>query len=235
MVDGIAAVELAGLLLDPTPEPPRPSPTTGSRARRRARASAGATRCGDLAREQLELATLPARVASLARGAPASSPGERSARVAALALASPRAAVGASTEPISPLRHLARLERPLDDLRAVKRALRARRVNDVVLAASAGGVRRFFARARRAARCALKTMVPVSVRDDGDDRTSSATGSRSCSSTCPATSPTRSRRLREHPRDDGRAQGDGEPEGGDAVLELARLRAAAAAATRSRG
>jgi WS/DGAT/MGAT family acyltransferase len=64
--------------------------------------------------------------------------------------------------PISPRRHLATAHRPLDDLRRVKRHFDGT-VNDVLLTAAAGGVRRFLDRHGRAAP-ALKAMMPVSMR-----------------------------------------------------------------------
>ena len=67
--------------------------------------------------------------------------------------------------PISPYRALATLARPLDELRAIKRAYGCT-VNDVVLAASSGGVRRHLERhGETPAR--LKAMVPVNVRASG--------------------------------------------------------------------
>jgi WS/DGAT/MGAT family acyltransferase len=66
----------------------------------------------------------------------------------------------------SSLRHLAKLSRPLDDLRRIKSRHRTT-VNDVLLAAVAGGLRGFFAERGEAA-VDLKSMVPVNVRgDDG--------------------------------------------------------------------
>ena len=88
---------------------------------------------------------------------------------------------------LSPLRRLAWAKRPLDDLRVVKRAY-GTTVNDVMLAAVAGGMRAYLIR-RGEEPVALKAMVPVSVRSP---TTCSATTSRSCSPSCPATSPTRS-------------------------------------------
>ncbi len=69
-------------------------------------------------------------------------------------------------EEISSGRLLARASRPLDDLRAVKERFRAT-VNDVYLAAAAGALRRLM-HERGETPVPLKTMVPVSVRDDGE-------------------------------------------------------------------
>jgi WS/DGAT/MGAT family acyltransferase len=67
---------------------------------------------------------------------------------------------------LSPYRHLARHARPLDDLLRVKRHLGGT-VNDVILAACSGGVRRFLEQ-RGEPVVTLRAMVPVSVRDVDD-------------------------------------------------------------------
>jgi WS/DGAT/MGAT family acyltransferase len=69
-------------------------------------------------------------------------------------------------EPGSPARHLATARRPLSELRAIREA-HGVTVNDVLLAAVAGALRRHAERAEERPRD-LKAMVPVSVRD-GDD------------------------------------------------------------------
>jgi WS/DGAT/MGAT family acyltransferase len=61
---------------------------------------------------------------------------------------------------------VASARRPFADLRTIKTRHRAS-VNDVVLAAAAGGVRRLLLR-RGETPTRLKTMVPVSVRGDGE-------------------------------------------------------------------
>ena len=235
MVDGIAAVELGSLLLDPTPEPaaararrlaarsPRPG-TSACCARRTATALASGSSC----------ATLPARAASLAPARRRSSPGE--ARRAPGALADSLRPARSSRRSTSRSRRgatSARLEPPARRPAAGQARVRAT-VNDVVLAASAGGVRRFLA--ERGER-------PVRAQDDGAGqrprrratRASSATGSRSCSSTCPATSPTRCAGCARSTPATGERKDDGTPEGGRRGARARRLRAAAAAATRSRG
>jgi diacylglycerol O-acyltransferase len=160
MVDGLAAVELASLLVDPEPEPeppqpddwtPRPAPGSMELLRRAAI---------DRVREELELAKLPARIVS--------SPGRvlGQARRAAVALADAvrPAAPSPLNESISPLRHLAGVERPLDDLRRIKDSFGVK-INDVLLAVAAGGVRSFL-QARGESPMRLKTMVPISMRPE---------------------------------------------------------------------
>jgi diacylglycerol O-acyltransferase len=72
--------------------------------------------------------------------------------------------------PISSLRHLATARRSLHDLQTIKASF-GTTVNDVVLAASTGGVRRLFEQ-RAEAPVRLKAMVPVNVRNPVQDGTS---------------------------------------------------------------
>jgi WS/DGAT/MGAT family acyltransferase len=164
MVDGIATVELATLLLDPTPEPP-PAESDGWRPEP---APSGAAlfvgglvdRVGEaleLARWPLVLAARPERLAAL----PATA--LRSVRALGDSLRAATPGTGLNKR-ISSRRHLARAHRPLADLKRIKDHHGAT-VNDVVLAAASGAVRRFFQqRGERPVK--LKTMVPVSVRSE---------------------------------------------------------------------
>src|SRR5205814_4726775 len=77
----------------------------------------------------------------------------------------PLAPDSALNRPSSPLRHLASLRRPLDDLREIKNRTGVT-VNDVVLAACAGGLCGYLVE-RGDQPQALKAMVPVNVRDEG--------------------------------------------------------------------
>jgi diacylglycerol O-acyltransferase len=167
MVDGIAAVELASLLLDPSPEPAPAERDLWRPARMPGSVSRIAHAVADQLRAELDLARLPIRVAA--------SPttllglvdrGRRAARAIASSLR-PTAPVSPLNEPISPLRHLARAARPVADMRQIKRSF-GTTLNDVVLAVSAGAVRRLFeTRAQDPPR--LKTMVPVNVRESQAD------------------------------------------------------------------
>jgi WS/DGAT/MGAT family acyltransferase len=113
----------------------------------------------DVARSPLDLVRHPGRLREL--------PGEglqgAQALVAALRPASAEAGLN---QPISSRRHLARVHRPLDDLKRIRGRF-GTTINDVVLAASAGGLRRFVLR-RGGTPIPLKTMVPVSMRADQD-------------------------------------------------------------------
>jgi diacylglycerol O-acyltransferase / wax synthase len=162
MVDGIAAVELASLLLDPTPEP-----LAAEADRWRAERPPGPLRrlaAGALDR-LLDGASLAGIPSALVRSRTRLPELVEQGRRAGLALAhairptEPREPLNQS---ITPARHLAGFRRPLADLKRIARAAGAT-VNDVLLAASAGGMRRFL-HARELEPVPLKTMVPVNLR-----------------------------------------------------------------------
>jgi diacylglycerol O-acyltransferase len=168
MVDGLAAVELASLLLDASPAPPAgaddgrdwsPEEPPGALER-----FAGGT--ADRLRDELgavvgwtlQLAS-PQRIVRL--------PVDVVRASSALArTVLPIAPPSVLNQDSSPLRHLAAARRPLDELRDVKRHF-GTTVNDVVLAAAAGAVRRYVIE-QGAVPTPLKTMVPVSVRSDDE-------------------------------------------------------------------
>ena len=217
MVDGIAAVELACLLLDPTPEPPvcsddwhaAPEPSGERLLARGVR---------DLAGQQLGLLRGPLRVLT--------SPTQTARQAVAGALQVTRAlshsvcAAPASllnTE-LSPLRHLVRTQRPLEDLRTVKRAY-GTTVNDVMLAAVAGAVRAYLIRQGEQP-AALKAMVPVNVRSSGDmlgNHISFVFAYLPCDEPDPLI------RLRRVHETMSQRKRDGEPEGADLALKAAAL------------
>jgi diacylglycerol O-acyltransferase / wax synthase len=166
MVDGLAAVELASLLLDTEPKPvaceldrwrAQPEPD-GVRLLVRGVRDRTVEQLG-LLRWPLRAAASPARaVRDLAGGVP---------RVARALEHSLRAAPASPlNKPLSPRRSLAWAQRPLDDLREIKRAY-GTTVNDVVLSAVAGATRSFLS-GRGDEPVALKAMVPVSVRAEED-------------------------------------------------------------------
>lgn len=166
MVDGLAAVELGSLLLDPTPEPDceecgewqaSPEPTREHLLMR------GAL---DLAGQQLSLLRWPlkgiASPAGMARDAAVNT--TKMARALAHSIAA--APGSALNRPLSPLRHLDWTMRSLADLQAVKQRC-GMTVNDVMLAAVTGGMRSYLDRHGEQPR-PLKAMVPVSLRSPGD-------------------------------------------------------------------
>jgi WS/DGAT/MGAT family acyltransferase len=220
MVDGLAAVELATLLLDPQPEPAdpprdawRPAPAPGpiglfaggvvSRARS---AASAATAPLQLARNPRDITRAP-EVATKAARALADS-------------VRPGAGVSRFTRQGSPLRHLATATRPLDDLKEVARATNTS-VNDVLLAAVAGGVRRFELETGGQPQ-RLKTMVPVSVRTAVGE---SEFGNRITFVfvDLPCDEPDPRRRLENVAAEMGTRKANGQPEGADFLLRLLGL------------
>lgn len=162
MVDGIAAVALAALLLDATPDPTPPepddwdpSPEPGDLQLLFEGALHRVSQVVSLARLPLHVIRRPARAAELL------GTGTRALR--AVRTSFTPAPPTPLNRPISPRRHLAWTRRPLEELRAIK-GRHGATVNDVLLAAVAGALRRFLERddATR-----LKAMVPVSLRATG--------------------------------------------------------------------
>ncbi|MEA2133123.1 MAG: diacylglycerol O-acyltransferase / wax synthase [Solirubrobacteraceae bacterium] len=164
MVDGLAAVELGSLLLDADPHPgsaeddsdwlPAPAPHALELLARGA---------WDRTREQLGLLRYPLAVARSPMALPAL--GLRTARALAGAVL-PVAPSSRLNEPGSPDRHLATARRPFAELLAIRTAHKVT-VNDVLLAAVAGALRRHAHRAEERPRD-LKAMVPVNVRADDE-------------------------------------------------------------------
>jgi WS/DGAT/MGAT family acyltransferase len=164
MVDGIAAVELATMLLDLEPDPipsvgegwrPQPAPT---RVELLVRAAS------ERVAQQVRLVSLPLELLR--------SPG-RVLELPAMALdlgralsrsVFPLAQPSALNRPSSPLRHLAPLRRPLDDLRLIKERT-GTTINDVILTACAGGLSGYLSE-RGDEAASLKAMVPVNVRTE---------------------------------------------------------------------
>jgi len=164
LVDGIAAVELASLLLDPEPDPPVPVPERWHPARPPGALEALGHGMRSLVRAELAVLGAPARLARSPRrllDIP-----DQARRVASVLVdtVEPAAPTPVLNEAISPLRRLALFERPLEDLQHVKRRF-GTTLNDVLLAVCAGGVRDLFGTRGQPA-IPLKTMVPVNVRGD---------------------------------------------------------------------
>jgi diacylglycerol O-acyltransferase / wax synthase len=217
MVDGIAAVELVSLLLDPEPDPrppgaddwrPRPEPTGTELL---VRASAGRTW------ERLRFARGALRALSSSRGL-GSLAGLARPTVRALTDAARPAKGSASLNaPISPRRHLGTVERPLDDLKQIKGAF-GTTINDVVLAVCAGAMRGHL-HARGETVHPLKAMVPVDMRvERGGDDLGNQISFVFCDLPCDEPDPVkRLRRVQEQMASRKRAD---EPSGGGALLQL---------------
>lgn len=215
MVDGIAAVELATVLLDPEPEwPPDPldewQPAEAPGQLRRLMDG-----LVDTGRDQLALARSVVGLVGSPRALASGAQRTAGALFNSLTPASPLDFLNA---PISPYRALATLARPMDELRAIRRSAGCT-VNDVVLAASTGGVRRHLERhGERPAR--LKAMVPVNVRDEGAPE---EFGNRISFIfvELPCNEPGAEQRLRQVTLATEKAKATGEPAGATTVLDLA--------------
>ncbi len=163
LVDGLAAVELMALLLDATPEPevqphgggwiPRSVPGTVSMV---------ADAVGNHVDKALALARVPLgwmREPSTLLQVPAQAWRVAQAVVhTAAPLAGPSRLNGA----MPAARHLARVSRPFEDLRIIKRRF-GTTVNDILLSASAGALRELL-EASSEPLDDVKAMVPVSVQ-----------------------------------------------------------------------
>jgi diacylglycerol O-acyltransferase / wax synthase len=215
MVDGIAAVELGTLLLDPDPIAPPPDPDAWRPEPPPGNPKLLGRGLADLARSQLDLAAIPARAVRSPRRAFELASRARRAAGALLDAARPAPPVPQLNSPISPLRRLALLARPIEDLARIKRAFGVT-LNDVLLTASAGGVRTFL-RKRGENPTRLKVMVPVNLRGSGEAH---QLGNRISFMfvDLPCDEPDPVRRLREIHAVTGDRKRAGKPEGADDVM-----------------
>jgi WS/DGAT/MGAT family acyltransferase len=217
MVDGLAAVELVSLLLDATPEPSACQPDRWQAAPEPDGVRLLLRGAYDRAGEQLGLLRWPLRAAASPSRAACELAGTVPRVARALEHSLRAAPESPLNKPLTPLRRLAWAQRPLDDLRKVRRAY-GTTVNDVLLAAVAGGMRAFFTR-RGEEPAPLKAMVPVSVRDDRDvlgNRISFVFAELPCEEPDPV------RRLRRVQATMTRRKRQREPEGADLALKAAQ-------------
>jgi diacylglycerol O-acyltransferase / wax synthase len=165
MVDGIAAVEFSTVFLDLDPDAKPTEILDWQPGSSPGRVSLFAQAVRDRTADELDLVRMPERIARSPRRIPEL--GRTTTRVARSLVHSvtPAARPSRVNQEISPLRSLARVRRPMSDLKAIK-ARHGVTVNDVVLAVSAGTMRRYLRR-HSDATTKLKAMVPVSVRSDG--------------------------------------------------------------------
>lgn len=162
MVDGIAAVEMASLLVDPEPNPARPRPQRWHPAR----ASGGARLLAEGVWTGLSRrARLPLRAPAALRAAAGNLGDAEGLALAARDLLRPAPDAGPLSRPLTPRRHLGMVRRPLAELRSIGRA-HVGTLNDVMLAATAGALRRYLS-VRGLPSIPLKAMVPVNVRAEG--------------------------------------------------------------------
>jgi diacylglycerol O-acyltransferase len=215
MVDGIAAVELATVLLDMEPERPPDPPDDWMPAEAPGQARRLVDGLVDTARSQLAFAGSAAGLLGSPRKLASGAQRAVGALTNSLAPASP---LDVLNGPISPYRALATLSRSMDELRAIKNGYGCT-INDVVLAASTGGVRRHLERhGERPAR--IKAMVPVNVRgDDGAGEFGNRISFIFVE--LPCGEPGAQERLRAVTRATERAKTTGEPSGATTVLDLA--------------
>jgi WS/DGAT/MGAT family acyltransferase len=216
MVDGLAAVELGSLLLDPTPEPAPAVPEHWSAAPEPHAERLLARGLRDLLGEQLGLLRWSVRAAASPARAARQTAADALRVTRALSHSLRAAPASALNRQLSPLRRLAWTERPLADLRAVKGAC-GTTVNDVMLATVAGAVRAYLIRHGEEP-VALKAMVPVSVRSSGDvlgNHISLVFADLPCDESDPLG------RLRRVHATMSQRKHDGEPEGADLALKAA--------------
>ncbi|HEV2775811.1 MAG TPA: wax ester/triacylglycerol synthase family O-acyltransferase [Solirubrobacteraceae bacterium] len=169
LVDGVAAVDIGTVLLDPTPEPldiPPPEEPWEPRAHDRTRqlARLAATPVVRAQKLLLDSATRalqpnPLRAASDLRSA--------TELLVQLAKTRPSAPLTPLNAGQGPNRRFAFVEAPLADLKRAGKAQGAT-VNDALLAAVAGMLRRYLQVAGQPTRQPLVALVPVSVRRPGE-------------------------------------------------------------------
>jgi diacylglycerol O-acyltransferase / wax synthase len=217
MADGLAAVELATLLLDATPEPPAPDADGWRPAEAPGEGTLLVDGIVDRVGEALEVVLAPMKL--IARPQNLLGVATGALRTARASLTSVRAATPNTglNEPISAARHLARSRRPLADFTSVKRQF-GTTVNDVVLAVASGGFRRFLER-RGQIPVRLKAMVPVSVRGENGG---GAFGNQISFVfvDLPCDEPDPLRRLTDIKQDIGERKRGGEPQGADTLLKV---------------
>ena len=172
LVDGLAAVELMALLLDPSPDPASAAGDHGDTGGWLPRAlPSAATLVGDAVANQVDKAAAIARVPLGWLRDPLSLldvPGQAWRMGLALAhTAQPLARPSRLNGEMPAARHLARVSRPFEDLRIIKRHF-GTTVNDVLLSVSAGALRGLLEE-RAEPLEDVKAMVPVSVQAPGEN------------------------------------------------------------------
>jgi diacylglycerol O-acyltransferase / wax synthase len=213
LVDGLAAVELMALLLDATPEPAPAGDDDDGGWLPRAVPSA-VTMIGDAVADQVGKAMALARLPGGWLRDPRTLP-RQAWRVAQAVVhtAQPLAPPSALNGAMSSMRHVARVSRPFEDLRVIKRHF-GTTVNDILLSASAGALRGLHADHAETPRD-VKAMVPVSVQaldEQWGNRIAFLFVELPCAEANPVW------RLREIHVAMRERKREGEPEGADAVL-----------------
>jgi diacylglycerol O-acyltransferase len=161
LVDGISGVEVASVLLDAEPDP-----APGSKGLAAAIARPGEDEEADRGALSKLAGAVGAGVDTVLHPRKLASALSRSRSMAEMVIR--EELIGAPhtslNEPIGGTRRLAAVDVPLDDLKSIKRELGGT-VNDVVLAATTGGLRRLFEhRGEGSSVDNVRAMVPVSLR-----------------------------------------------------------------------
>jgi WS/DGAT/MGAT family acyltransferase len=170
MVDGVAGAQLLEALLDAEPQPPEPARRRRVRARPRGSSDRLRSALADGLRAQAR--GVAAAFGALVRPAAALQAAERLRRAAwaAVQLATDDVPQMPWNAPIGPHRSLAFTRLPIDGVRRVRRA-RGGTLNDVVLTAVAGGLRRYLdAHGVPTRGLELTALVPVSLRSAEEAR-----------------------------------------------------------------
>jgi len=159
LIDGLSGAAIVTILLDPEPEPGEDSATIADLLGGAGEAGNGEGDRGTLGRLRdavgggIDAARHPRRLISQSRSV-------FETLVRDEIVGAPRTSLNGE---IGGSRRLAAVDVPLDDLKRVKRELGGT-VNDVVLAATAGGLHRLFQHRGEEAVDKVRAMVPVSVR-----------------------------------------------------------------------
>jgi WS/DGAT/MGAT family acyltransferase len=164
LIDGISGAEVAAVLLDTEAEPSAESTTIAEVAVPPEEDESGdgtLRRLRDAAEGAVGVARHPRRVLS----AISQSRAMVETLVRDEVISAPRTSLNGS---IGATRRMAAVDVPLDEIKAIKNELGGT-VNDVVLAATAGGLRSLFeARGEAAAVDHIRAMVPVSLRQSSE-------------------------------------------------------------------
>lgn len=211
MVDGIAAVELASLLLDPEPVPPPPPVDSWLPEPLPTGTELVAAAVGKRLRDGIRLVRAPAEIARAPRHAVGRAVQVADALGSSLVPASPAETLN---DPISPERRLATAARRLEELQTVKVRF-GTTLNDVVLAVVSAALRNFMLW-RGLPPQRLKAMVPVSLREGSADELGNRISFMFVD--LPCDEPDAVRRLRNVHLATSECKRRGDPEGGDAVL-----------------
>ena len=169
LVDGIGAIDVGTVLLDPSPEPidiPPPEGPWEPRAYDRRRHLARLAATPFVRAQKMLLDTATRALDTSPRGA-AEELRRASELMTELARNRPQAPMTPLNEPISPNRRYAMARGSLDELKSAGKGAGGT-VNDALLAVVAGMLRRYFETAGLAVEAQPVALVPVSVRRDDE-------------------------------------------------------------------